>query len=426
MIYHLFEFLKDFDIPGQGLFQYLSFRAILSFTVALLFSIIAGKKIIGWIQKKQIGEEIRDLGLEGQMQKKGTPTMGGVIIFLAILIPVLLFANLTNIYIILLIVSAVWFFLVGFADDYIKVFKKNKEGMSEKAKLVAQCLLGLAIGLAVCFSEDIVVREKVTVEEAVVAVAEGSEMTENVQVVEKHDVIKSTKTTIPFIKDHEFDYSWLSPFKGTWGWYCKWGIYVLMIILVITACSNGVNLTDGIDGLATGTSAIVGVVLGIFAWLSGNILNAEYLNIMYIPGSGEIAVFMAAFVGALIGFLWYNAYPAQVFMGDTGSLMLGGIIGVCAILIRKELLLPILCGIFFVESLSVLMQRFYFKYTKKKYGQGKRVFKMAPLHHHYQKEGIPALIQKPARAMQEAKITVRFWIIGIILAVITIAMLKIR
>ena len=425
MIYHLFEFLKDFDIPGQGLFQYLSFRAILSFTVALLFSIIAGKKIIGLIQKKQIGEEIRDLGLEGQMQKKGTPTMGGVIIFLSILIPVLLFANLTNIYIILLIVSAVWFFLVGFADDYIKVFKKNKEGMSEKAKLVAQCLLGLAIGLAVCFSEDIVVREKVTVEEAV-TMAEGSEMTENVQVVEKHDVIKSTKTTIPFIKNHEFDYSWLSPFKGTWGWYCKWGIYVLMIILVITACSNGVNLTDGIDGLATGTSAIVGVVLGIFAWLSGNILNAEYLNIMYIPGSGEIAVFMAAFVGALIGFLWYNAYPAQVFMGDTGSLMLGGIIGVCAILIRKELLLPILCGIFFVESLSVLMQRFYFKYTKKKYGQGKRVFKMAPLHHHYQKEGIPALIQKPARAMQEAKITVRFWIIGIILAVITIAMLKIR
>ena len=426
MIYHLFEFLKDFDIPGQGLFQYLSFRAILSFTVALLFSIIAGKKIIGWIQKKQIGEEIRDLGLEGQMQKKGTPTMGGVIIFLSILIPVLLFANLTNIYIILLIVSAVWFFLVGFTDDYIKVFKKNKEGMSEKAKLAAQCLLGLAIGLAVCFSEDIVVREKVTVEEAVVAVADGNEVTESVQVVEKHDVIKSTKTTIPFIKDHEFDYSWLSPFKGTWGWYCKWGIYVLMIILVITACSNGVNLTDGIDGLATGTSAIVGVVLGIFAWLSGNILNAEYLNIMYIPGSGEIAVFMAAFVGALIGFLWYNAYPAQVFMGDTGSLMLGGIIGVCAILIRKELLLPILCGIFFVESLSVLMQRFYFKYTKKKYGQGKRVFKMAPLHHHYQKEGIPALIQKPARAMQEAKITVRFWIIGIILAVITIAMLKIR
>ena len=429
MIYHLFNFLKDYDIPGQGLFNYLSFRAILSFTIALLFSIIAGKRIIRWIQKKQIGEEIRDLGLEGQMQKKGTPTMGGIIIFLAIVIPVLLFADLTNIYIILLLVSAVWFFLVGFADDYIKVFKKNKEGMSEKTKLIAQCLLGLAIGLAVCFSEDIVVREKVLVEESVTAVADGQEgitASEHVQTIEKHDVIKSTKTTIPFIKNHEFDYKWLSPFKGTFGWYCKWAIYVLMIIIVITACSNGVNLTDGIDGLATGSSAIVGVVLGIFAWLSGNILNAEYLNIMYIPGSGEIAVFMAAFVGALIGFLWYNAYPAQVFMGDTGSLMLGGIIGVCAILIRKELLLPILCGIFFVESVSVLAQRFYFKYTKKKYGEGKRIFKMAPLHHHYQKEGIPALIQKPARAMQEAKITVRFWIIGIILAVITIAMLKLR
>ena len=429
MIYHLFNFLKDYDIPGQGLFNYLSFRAILSFTIALLFSIIAGKRIIRWIQKKQIGEEIRDLGLEGQMQKKGTPTMGGIIIFLAIVIPVLLFADLTNIYIILLLVSAVWFFLVGFADDYIKVFKKNKEGMSEKTKLIAQCLLGLAIGLAVCFSEDIVVREKVLVEESVTAVADGQEgitASEHVQTIEKHDVIKSTKTTIPFIKDHEFDYSWLSPFKGTWGWYCKWGIYVLMIILVITACSNGVNLTDGIDGLATGTSAIVGVVLGIFAWLSGNILNAEYLNIMYIPGSGEIAVFMAAFVGALIGFLWYNAYPAQVFMGDTGSLMLGGIIGVCAILIRKELLLPILCGIFFVESVSVLAQRFYFKYTKKKYGEGKRIFKMAPLHHHYQKEGVPALIQWPKKALPEAKIVTRFWIVGMILAVITIALLKIR
>ena len=428
MIYHLFEFLKNYDIPGQGLFHYLSFRAILSFTTALLISVIAGKRIIRWIQKKQIGEEIRDLGLEGQMQKKGTPTMGGIIIFLSILIPVLLFADLTNIYIILLIVSTIWFFLVGFADDYIKVFRKNKEGMSERAKLVAQGLLGLSIGIAVCFSDQIVVREKVSLEEVVtIAAADGSSSMEEVtQTVEKHDVIKSTKTTIPFIKNHEFDYSWLSPFKGTWGWYCKWGIYVLMIIIVITACSNGVNLTDGMDGLATGSSAIVGVVLGIFAWLSGNILNAEYLNIMYIPGSGEIAVFMSAFVGALIGFLWYNAFPAQVFMGDTGSLMLGGIIGVCAILIRKELLLPILCGIFFVESLSVLIQRFYFKYTKKKYGEGRRVFKMAPLHHHYQKEGIPALIQKPAKAMAEAKITVRFWIIGIILAVITIAMLKLR
>ncbi len=432
MIYHLTEYLKEIgiDIPGQGLFTYLSFRAIISFTLALLISIFAGKRIIRWIQKKQIGEEIRDLGLEGQMQKKGTPTMGGIIIFLSIIIPVLLFADLTNIYNILLIVSTVWFFLIGFADDYIKVFKKNKEGMSEKGKLIAQGLLGLAIALAVCFSDDIVVRERVSVQESIsVENAEAAAVSmdgSTIGVVENHDVIKSTKTTIPFIKDHEFDYKWLSPFKGTFGWYCKWAIYMLMIIVVITACSNGVNLTDGMDGLATGSSAIVGVVLGIFAWLSGNIVNADYLNIMYIPGSGEIAVFMSAFVGALIGFLWYNSFPAQVFMGDTGSLMLGGIIGVCAVLIRKELLLPILCGIFFVESLSVLMQRFYFKYTKKKYGEGRRIFRMAPLHHHYQKEGVPALIQWPKKALPEAKIVTRFWIVGMILAVITIALLKIR
>ena len=430
MIYHLIEYLKEagLDIPGMGLFGYLSFRAISAMTVALLVSVFAGKRIIRWIQKKQIGEEIRDLGLEGQMQKKGTPTMGGIIIFLSIIVPVLLFADLTNIYNILLIISTIWFFLIGFADDYIKVFKKNKEGMSAKTKLVAQSLLGLAIGLAVCFSDQIVIREQVNPEETVtISVLEDSTtITAAAPFNEKHDVIKSTKTTIPFIKNHEFDYKWLSPFKGTWGWYCKWGIYVLMIIIVITACSNGVNLTDGMDGLATGSSAIVGVVLGIFAWLSGNIVNAEYLNIMYIPGSGEIAVFMSAFVGALIGFLWYNSFPAQVFMGDTGSLMLGGIIGVCAILIRKELLLPILCGIFFVESLSVMIQTFYFKYTRKKYGEGRRIFKMAPLHHHYQKEGIPALIQRPAKALPEAKIVVRFWIIGIILAVVTIAMLKIR
>lgn len=430
MIYHLTEYLKEIgiDIPGQGLFAYLSFRAIISFTLALLISIFAGKRIIGWIQKKQIGEEIRDLGLEGQMQKKGTPTMGGIIIFLAVIVPVLLFADLTNIYNILLIISATWFFLIGFADDYIKVFRKNKEGMSEKGKLAAQGLLGLAIALAVCFSDDIVVRERVNVQESIsVEIAEASTAeTDEPGLMENHDVIKSTKTTIPFIKDHEFDYKWLSPFKGTFGWYCKWGIYMLMIILVITACSNGVNLTDGMDGLATGSSAIVGVVLGIFAWLSGNIVNAEYLNIMYIPGSGEIAVFMSAFVGALIGFLWYNSFPAQVFMGDTGSLMLGGIIGVCAVLIRKELLLPVLCGIFFVESLSVLMQRFYFKYTKKKYGEGRRIFRMAPLHHHYQKEGVPALIQWPKKALPEAKIVTRFWIVGMILAVVTIALLKIR
>lgn len=430
MIYHLVEYLRGtgMDIPGMGLFNYLSFRAISAFTIALVVSIFAGKRIIRWIQKKQIGEEIRDLGLEGQMQKKGTPTMGGIIIFLAIMVPVLLFADLTNIYTILLLISSVWFFLIGFADDYIKVFRKNKEGLSAKAKLVAQSLLGLAIGLAVCFSDQIVIREDVSIAETITidAVEDSTAAEAEIFLIEKHDVVKSTKTTIPFIKNHEFDYKWLSPFKGTWGWYCKWGIYVLMIIIVITACSNGVNLTDGMDGLATGTSAIVGVVLGIFAWLSGNIVNSEYLNIMYIPGSGELAVFMSAFVGALIGFLWYNSFPAQVFMGDTGSLMLGGIIGVCAILIRKELLLPILCGIFFVESLSVMMQTFYFKYTKKKYGEGKRVFKMAPLHHHYQKEGIPALIKNPVKAIPEAKIVVRFWIIGIILAVVTIALLKVR
>ena len=430
MIYHLTEYLKSIgvDLPGMGLFGFLSFRALSAAIIALLVSLIAGKKIIRWIQKKQIGEEIRDLGLEGQMQKKGTPTMGGIIIFLSIIIPVLLLGDLTNIYNILLIISSAWFFMIGFADDYIKVFKKNKDGLSAKAKLVAQAALGLAIGLAVCFSQDIVIRENVGVENKVeiVATQDSTVLAETVVLTEKVDIVKSTKTTIPFIKNHEFDYKWLSPFKGTWGWYCKWAIYVLMIIVVITACSNGVNLTDGMDGLATGTSAIVGVVLGIFAWLSGNLVNSEYLNIMYIPGSGEIAVFMSAFVGALIGFLWYNSFPAQVFMGDTGSLMLGGIIGVCAILIRKELLLPILCGIFFVESLSVLMQRFWFKYTKKKYGEGKRVFKMAPLHHHFQKEGIPALIKRPVRAIPEAKIVVRFWIIGIILAVVTIALLKVR
>ena len=433
MIYHLFEFLSDFDIPGQGLFTYLSFRAIAAFTLALLIAIFAGKRIIRIIQKKQIGEEIRDLGLEGQMQKKGTPTMGGIIIFLATIIPVLLFSDLTNIYTILMIISTVWFFLIGLSDDYIKVFKKKKEGLSPKAKLVAQTIIGLLIGITVWLSDDIVVRVNVPATDSVSSIYNtGDNLTaDSSRIVpdnswHQEDMVKSTKTTIPFVKGHEFDYKWLSPFKGAAGWYCKWAIYVLMIVFVITACSNGVNLSDGMDGLATGTSAIVGVVLGIFAWLGGNVVNANYLNIMYIPGSGELSVFMAAFVGALIGFLWYNAFPAQVFMGDTGSLMLGGIIGVCAILIRKELLLPILCGIFFVESLSVMMQTFYFKFTKKKYGQGRRIFKMAPLHHHFQKEGIPAMISWPSKAIPEAKIVARFWITGIILAVATIAMLKIR
>lgn len=416
MIYHLVEYFKQtgVDIPGQGLFGYLSFRAIAAFTTALLISIFAGRRIITWLQKKQIGETIRDLGLEGQMQKKGTPTMGGIIIFVALVIPMLLFGDLSNIYTILLLISTAWFFFLGFTDDYIKVFKKNKDGLSEKKKLVGQGAMALAIGLAVCFSDQIVVREQVENETQI----EAS--------VEKVDMVKSTKTTIPFVKNHEFDYKWLSPFGGAMGWYCKWAIYVLMIIIVITACSNGVNLTDGMDGLAAGTSAIVGVVLGVFAWLGGNIVNAEYLNIMYIPGSGELAVFMSALVGALIGFLWYNTFPAQVFMGDTGSLMLGGIIGVSAVLIRKELLIPILCGVFFAESVSVIMQRSYFKYTKKKYGEGRRIFRMAPLHHHYQKGGIPALIQKPSGVLPEAKIVSRFWIVGIILAVITVALLKIR
>ena len=421
MIYHLIEYFKQIgiDIPGQGLFSYLSFRAIASFTTALLISVFAGKKIIAWLQKKQIGETIRDLGLEGQLQKKGTPTMGGIIIFAALMVPVLLFADLTNIYTMLLVISTVWFFFLGFADDYIKVFKKNKEGLSEKKKLVGQGLMALSIGLAVCFSDQIVVREQTAVADEATVVATSQDDTQS-------DVIKSTKTTIPFVKSHEFDYKWLSPFKGAWGWYCKWAIYVIMIVIVITACSNGVNLTDGMDGLAAGTTAIVGVVLGIFAWLGGNLVNADYLNIMYIPGSGEVAVFMSALVGALIGFLWYNTYPAQVFMGDTGSLMLGGIIGVTAVLIRKELLIPILCGVFFAESVSVILQRVYFKYTKKKYGEGRRIFRMAPLHHHYQKEGIQALIKSPAKALPEAKIVTRFWIVGIILAVITVALLKIR
>lgn len=425
MLYHLFQSLKDFDIPGQGLMTYLSFRAIMASIAAMLFSVFAGKRIIGWLQKRQIGEEIRDLGLEGQMQKKGTPTMGGVIIIAAILCGVLLFADLTNIYTILLIVSTVWLGGLGFADDWIKTFKHDKAGLSEKSKLIGQILLGLAIGLTVCFSDKVVVREE-TQNARQTVVAESSAGVEEATSGAPVDAVKSTKTTIPFVKNHEFDYKWLSPFKGKWGWYGKWAIYVIMIVLVITACSNGTNLTDGMDGLATGTSAIVGVVLGIFAWMSGNIINSDYLNIMYIPGSGEIAVFMAAFVGALIGFLWYNSFPAQVFMGDTGSLAIGGIIGVCAILIRKELLLPILCGVFFVESLSVIVQRTYFKFTKRKYGVGRRVFKMTPLHHHFQKEGIDAIFTSPKKALPEAKIVVRFWIIGIILAVFTIAMLKLR
>ena len=423
MIYHLFQLLKEYDIPGQGLMNYLSFRAFLASATAMLFSLLVGKKIISLLQRKQIGETVRDLGLQGQIEKKGTPTMGGVIIILSILTAVLLFCDLTNVYVLLLLLSTLWCGALGFTDDYIKVFKHNKEGMSERGKLVAQVLLGLVIGLTVWTSDDIVVREKVAIPEE-----EQEEIVETGR-YRNEDVVKSTKTTIPFVKDHEFDYKWLSPLKGKWNWYTKWMIYVLMIVFVITACSNGTNLTDGLDGLAAGTSAIVGVVIGVLAWLGGNLIDSDYLNIMYIPGSGEIAIFMSAFVGALIGFLWYNSYPAQVFMGDTGSLTIGGIIGVSAVLIRKELLLPLLCGIFLMESLSVLMQRTYFRWTKRKTGEGARIWSMTPLHHHYQdKKQVPGkvLIPKPVPPHHEAKIVARFWIVGILLAVATLALLKVR
>ena len=385
MLNHLIEWLTSLglDIPGAGLVNYLSFRAMLAAVISMLIAFFAGGRIIRVLQRHQIGEEIRDLGLEGQMQKKGTPTMGGLIIIAAVLGSALLVCRLDSIYTLLLVVTTLWCGAIGFTDDYIKVFKHRKEGMSERGKLVLQFGLGLFIALTVCISPAIPTDRLVT--------------------------------TIPFVKAHEFDYSWLSPFRGQLGVYCSWGLYMVMIILVILACSNGTNPTDGMDGLAAGTSAIVGVAIGVIAWLSGDVLDAKYLNIMYIPGAGEVAIYMAAFVGALLGFLWYNTFPAQVFMGDTGSLTIGGVIGVSAVLIRKELLLPVLCGIFLMESLSVIIQRRYFKYTRIKYGKGRRVFLMAPLHHHYQKKGIP-----------EPRIVTRFWIIGIILAVSTLALLKIR
>ncbi len=385
MLYHLSEWIETlgFDIPGMRLMHYLSFRAIFAFVTSLLIAFFAGGRIIAALRRHQIGETIRDLGLEGQMQKKGTPTMGGVIIIIALVGSALLVCRLDSIYTILLLVTTLWCGAIGFTDDYIKVFRHRKEGLSERGKLILQFGLGLVVALTVCISPDI------------------------------HS--DNLVTTIPFVKAHEFDYSWLSPFRGQAGVYCSWGIYMTMIILVILACSNGTNLTDGMDGLAAGSSVIVGVVIGVMAWLGGDVLNARYLNIMYIPGSGEVAVYMSAFTGALIGFLWYNTFPAQVFMGDTGSLTIGGVIGVSAVLIRKELLLPLLCGIFLVESLSVIIQRGWFKYTKRKYGEGRRVFLMAPLHHHYQKQGIP-----------EPRIVTRFWIVGVILAVSTLALLKIR
>ena len=452
MIYHLFQYFEKlgWDIPGMGLMHYLSFRAMMATVAAVLFSMIAGKRIIRALQRHQIGETVRDLGLQGQIEKKGTPTMGGVIIILSILTGVLLFCDLTNIYVILLLVSTLWCGALGFADDYIKVFKKRKEGLSEKAKLLGQITLGFIVGLTVWMSPDIVVREKVA-DPAIEVVTGRSDLDVNTETqvttgrYQEEDAVKSTKTTIPFVKRHEFDYRLLSPFKGAWGWYAKWAIYVLMIVIVITACSNGTNLTDGLDGLAAGTSAIVGVVIGILAWLSGNLIDSNYLNIMYLPGTGAVAIFMSAFVGALVGFLWYNSYPAQVFMGDTGSLTIGGIIGVSAVLIRKELLLPLLCGIFFVESLSVLLQRGWFKFTRIKRGQGQRIWSITPLHHHYQSwkkvrgtepwsyvesipEGLNNRIGKPnnGHGFHEVKVTLRFWIVQILLAVSTLALLKIR
>lgn len=416
MLYYLFKYLDGLDFPGAGMFHYITFRSACAIILSLALATIIGKKVIYMLQKQQIGEEIRDLGLEGQMQKKGTPTMGGIIILLSILVPVLLFARLDNIYIQLMIISTIWLGAIGFADDYIKVFRKHKEGLKGRFKVIGQVGLGLIVGITLYASEDVVIRERAALSEIGVEtsiVDEGFTGENTARVLTKD--VKSTKTTIPFFKDNEFDYAWFTSFAGDYAEELGWIVFVIITILIVTAVSNGANLTDGLDGLATGTSAIAGITLGILAYVSGNMVYADYLNIMYIPHSGELVVFGSAFIGATIGFLWYNSYPAQVFMGDTGSLSLGGIIAVFAIIIHKELLIPILCGIFLMENLSVVMQVSYFKYTKRKYGEGRRIFLMSPLHHHFQKKGIP-----------EPKIVTRFWIVGIILAVLTIVTLKIR
>ena len=404
MLYYLFTYLHEvFDLPGAGVFQYISFRAAMAVIVSLLISMIFGKSIIRFLANKQVGESIRDLGLEGQIEKKGTPTMGGVIILSAILIPTLLFAKLDNIYVILMLITTLWMGFIGFLDDYIKVFKKEKEGLAGKFKILGQVSLGLIVGSILYFHPDVVIREQVEV------------VNESSQIEYLQENVKSTMTTIPFVKNNEFDYSDLLSWAGEKAQDWAWLIFIPMVIFIVTAVSNGANLTDGIDGLATGTSAIIGLVLAVFAYVSGNIIFADYLNIMYIPNSGELVIFIGAFVGACVGFLWYNSYPAQVFMGDTGSLAIGGIIAVFAIAIRKELLIPIVCGIFLVENLSVVMQVTYFKYTKKKYGEGKRIFLMSPLHHHYQKAGL-----------HESKIVTRFWIVGIMLAILSFVTLKLR
>lgn len=419
MLYYLFNYLDQLDFPGAGMFKYVSFRSGLALILSLFIATAIGRWIIDKLQYLQIGETVRNLGLEGQMSKKGTPTMGGIIIIIAILVPTILFAKLTNIYLLLMIITTVWLGALGFADDYIKVFKKNKEGMHGRFKIIGQVGLGLIVGLVLFLSPDVVIRENIEVRKG-----------EMLQEVKFHpQETKSTKTTIPFMKNNNFDYAKLVEFAGDYKEEAAWVVFVLMVIFVVTAVSNGANLTDGLDGLAAGSSAIIGTALGILAYMSSHVEFASFLNIMFIPGAEELVVFASAFIGATVGFLWYNAYPAQVFMGDTGSLTLGGIIAVFAIIIRKELLIPILCGIFLAESLSVMMQVFYFKYTKKKYGEGRRIFKMTPLHHHFQKAGnmgIQAIIQKPLNVVPESKIVVRFWLIGIIMAVITIVTLKMR
>jgi phospho-N-acetylmuramoyl-pentapeptide-transferase len=414
MLYHLFRYLDEaYDLPGSGMFQYISFRAAAAIILSLLIVIIFGRSIIDFLRRKQIGEEIRDLGLQGQLQKKGTPTMGGVIILIAILVPMLLFGKLDNVYIQLLLVSTVWLGLIGGLDDYIKVFRHRKEGLKGRFKIVGQVGLGVIVGTTMWLSPDIVVREKVTQPVQTVYLNEDGTVLETVQrhVVVSSESLKTTQTTIPFVKNNEFDYGWLTGGNSV----ATWILYVLVAIFVVTAVSNGANLTDGLDGLATGVSVPIVAVLGVLAYLSGHIVYADYLNIMYIPGSGEMVVFAAALVGALVGFLWYNSFPAQIFMGDTGSLAIGGVIAVFALCIRKELLLPLLCGVFLVESFSVMMQVGWFKYTKRRYGEGRRILLMSPVHHHYQKKGI-----------FETKIVLRFWIISLLLAAITLVTLKIR
>jgi len=405
MLYYLFRYLDEMNVPGAGVFQYITFRTLLALVVSLFISMILGKRIINLLRKLQVGETVRDLGLDGQLKKQGTPTMGGLLILSAIVIPTLLFARLENVYIILLLVTTIGLGFLGFLDDYIKVFKKNKEGLQGRFKIIGQVGIGLIVGAVLFFNKNVIIAEPVK-----------HATTETVQIADKEFVeMKSMKTTIPFMKDNELDYGKAVEYFGLEASEWAWLIFIPVVIIIVTAVSNGANLTDGIDGLASGTSAIIGTTLGVLAYVSGNAVFADYLNIMYIPNIGELVVFMGAFVGACIGFLWYNAYPAQVFMGDTGSLSLGGIIAVFAIAIRKELLIPIICGIFLVENLSVIMQVSYFKYTKKKFGEGRRIFKMSPLHHHYQKSGY-----------HEAKIVTRFWIVGIILAVCAIATLKLR